>query len=316
MPENDWINSAMLLQEQGISPFVRSAGPATTLAPNTLSSAGVNNLLVPYQTTYKGDSLLNQYNNARLSQLQLDALRSNPYNIYGRVSDYDYATLSDEYGSQMTDAGINTGLSSLMGIGSIGNNMRNSTEVNSLDYLGGRAEDISRTGTRGYNSFGQIHNDWNQLGGYSVPEFDDVRGRSDKDKLMGTLSSGLAGFQMGNAIGGPVLGAVTGLAGAGAQIIADDIGDRNAENEIAHRRRQLSIGRATGSLNLNAANEGMTQYKFNKGVVNAARDGGKIMTVKEFADKVLGNSRNNDVSRSAGIRKEYCKGGLKISIKR
>ena len=110
-------------------------------------------------------------------------------------------------------------------------------------------------------------------------------------------------------IGGAV-GLGTGLAGV---VSGNDV----AKTKMRSLQLQSDIAAANAHQNFAAAHERIGDNIHRQNAVNAVARGGRIQTVKEYADKVLGTGPRQRPYRCGGsIQKTYCDGGLKIKIKR
>lgn len=172
----------------------------------------------------------------------------------------------------------------------------------------------------GYTNPDQIHEDYRSINNLSRKnyDFDDINGKTTWQKLGNVGSSVLSGATAGLTIGGPwgaAIGAGVGLlAGAGSWALGD-YRAKLQENNLASVGR-VKAADAAKQANRSYENWNANNYNFRYG--HSLSEGGKIdrknLTIKEFADRVLNNSKTG-TTHSAGIMRSHCKGGTMIRIK-
>jgi hypothetical protein len=217
-------------------------------------------------------------------------------------------------------SGIESGLAILNGATGIINNFQ---QLNSIADTSQQQHQIDQMGSLGrynVNSFDAINNQYGQLDQMQPNlDYDTIRGGSTAERIGGVASSALTGATTGFQVGG-LYGAVAGgVLGLGAGIGGWLSGDQKAEDELKRLQVERDITQGKALQNINARMEELADYNFRNEVPRVRAEGGKIerkqTSLKDFADSISKRQRS-DTTRSAGIVREYCNGGVKIRIKR
>ena len=215
--------------------------------------------------------------------------------------------------------GITKGLSLLEGLTSIAGTTYGMTGINGSPIAEGQIQDMRKIGSNNYDSFGDLSNAYRSINSLQPDiDVDQIRGGSPSERIGSTLSNTLTGATTGATVGGPIGFIIGSGVGLGASIGGWIAGDRKADWKAESLGIQGRLANNSATRNLAAEGEHMAENDF-RSRMNVSAKGGKInrqRTVKEFADKVLGNQKNNDVSHSGGLIIKKCDGGTMIRIKR
>lgn len=267
--------------------------------------SGFNSATSKYGNGWSGTSILDQYRNANSGLGYLkdnwDAAGDNAMNIEsGLKAQKGNAAMS----------GIATGLS---GLSDIAGNVMRLTQIKDTSAQQNQINDLSRVGLFGYSSYDQLQRDYNDTN-FNVPiSYKDIRGMSGGEKAGAIGSSTLSGAMTGLQIGGPWGALIGGVIGAGAGIGGVIAGDRKAQAQKDFLENQATIASDTALANMGAASDYLGEKGARWREAHMVAKGGPIrrQSLQEFADRVLGTK----TERQPIIKKTYCKGGLKISIK-
>lgn len=181
--------------------------------------------------------------------------------------------------------------------------------------------EVEDIGTEQYADYGDMLQDYDRLNGLQTRyDYRDIRGKNDGQIGMGIGNSVLQGFYAGASTGNPYAMAAGAVIGLGAGIMGAYAGNDKAKLEKLRLQNGAKMAQETATMNMQAANENLVDYKFRSGVSNRADWGGKIerrnQSIRQFADRVLHNQKSNDITRSAGIQRRHGDGGTIIRIKR
>lgn len=180
--------------------------------------------------------------------------------------------------------------------------------------------DISNIGTSQYGNYGQMLTDYDRLSYTPSLRYEDIRGRSRGELAGDVFSNTLTGATTGLQVGGPWGALAGGIIGLGAGVGGVLAGNYNARQELRDLEANRYIASDRALQNLNAQLENYSDYNHRRNVAHRADMGGKIErkapTLQQFADSVVKRQKAHDSTRSSGIMRQYCKGGLKVRIKR
>ena len=277
--------------------------------------------LQPYLNTYQGGKLgtsyLDQFNNAKLAQGELDSLVAN--NELTK-DDQLYKVWNSNLGAQRQGAIAGGALSIANGLGNIWNSVKSLSDIEDTSAYDQQIYDIGNIGTAGYGSYGQLQDDYQRLAdsNFSV-NYDDIRGADTGQMIGDTLSATMAGASAGFSVGsgwGALAGGIIGLGAGIGGIIA---GNMKAKKEQARLKNDALLATNSARRNLASAGEGVRRYNFRSGVAHSAAQGGQIerkqLTMQEFADRILNRQRRSDVTHSARLVTQRCKGGVIVRLK-
>jgi len=236
-------------------------------------------------------------------------------------SDVDKA-LKDKYASafksQQASSAIGGGLAAINGITSILSTRNSLAETNDTGWYDDQVNQLYDVGRTNYDSFDQLASDYTRLGNTPQITYDDIRGKTTGQKILGVGSSTLSGAMSGWQVGG-VYGAIAGAAiGLGAGIDGWISGDNEAHNKLNISKNNAANANDVATINLGAGNERLSDYKFRSSVPVAKADGGSIrrrQSMAEFADAVLKNQRSSDRTHSAGFIRRKAEGGTMVRLK-
>jgi len=255
------------------------------------------------------NTYLNQYNSARTGLKDLS----------GRELNDEELLKMDLLRAQRDSALAEGSLAILGGASSLVGMSKGLADINDTSYIEGGIDDISRIGRRNYSSFGEMVSDYDRLRSSGVDiNYDDIRGASTREQIGGILSSTASGATTGLTVGGPWGALIGGVVGLGAGALGAISGNDAARRKEEQLRSSAQTATFLAQNNLNSAAERYSESQF-RNRMNISKNGGEIersLTVKEFADKVLGNQRRNDITHSSGLMIRKCNGGTMIRIKR
>ena len=231
----------------------------------------------------------------------------------------------DQYSSKLkseaASAGFGASTSLLGGLSGIVGNTINLAQIADTSRQDAEIQQMGRIGQGGYGSYDQVASDYSRLNALNPDlSFDTIRGADTKQKVGGVLSSTAAGAAAGAQIGGPWGALAGGVIGLGSSLAGVFIGDSQAKTE--QRLKQAQAQQATGlsQTRMRTGIDDLAKSNFRADYANRAAMGGSIERKKQelqaFADRVMNRQQQNDVTHSAGIVRQHCKGGTMIRIKR
>lgn len=218
----------------------------------------------------------------------------------------------------ITPEGLSKTLGIVSGIGDIaqmGIGLAQIKDVSPYDYQLKSYEDIGRQGASSNSQLADMYGEVQR--GVNIPSSDELRGMDSGQKFGSVLSAGLSGAVAGSSLGLPGIigGTITGLAGGTVGAIAGDI---RAQREADRLRREQQEAYKNNITRLGVEGDRLADRNFRSQYAHIGARGGEIQkpTVQDFADRVLGHTRKPVADRaSLGFKKEYCSGGLKVSIR-
>lgn len=259
------------------------------------------------------DSYLDQYRNADKAYYDLLERLNNE-----EITRDEFDTLAAGFKNAKLEAGIGAGLTALSGATQLFNIGQQQTQIADTTQQRNMIGDLGRVGGTNYSSYDQVINDYNQLGTLQPNlDYDAIRGGSWGQRAGNTFNSALTGATTGFQIGGPWGALAGGVIGLGAGIGGWLAGDKAAELEQSRLNMDYRIASQNAATNLSARNEELADWGARKAAVNSVAKGGKIQTMKDFADRVLKKSAGIAVENNpSGIVRKHCKGGTMVRIKR
>ena len=266
--------------------------------------------------TYGGGSMgptyMDQYNNARLGLEELDSLGLDE-------NGEQYKSFASQMKGQKANAVIGGGLTALnAGVGMI-NTANNLSQIADTSMYEDAIDERGRIGQYGYNSFGQIANDYDTLSYMPDISYDSIRGMTDGQKVGNVLQSAMTGASAGAQIGGLWGGIAGGALGIASGIGGWVTGDRKAKSQQTYLKNQADLANQSALSNLNAANESLIERNDRKGAVRSVADGGKIDRVQMSVDEFIRKSKSSPVRRSGGnamsVVRKRTDGGVMVRIK-
>lgn len=285
-----------------------------------LTNKEISDMLLPPLSTYQGfavfgPSSFDQWRNANAAQDKLQQL-------YDQGKFKDNKQQYDNWNSILTGQKFNAAASgAVAGLGAasqIYSTANDLAQIADTTQYQNMISDMDYIGRGTYNNVGQIASEYERTSTPSF-EYDDIRGASGLQRAGQIGSSALAGASAGMTIGGPWGAAIGGAIGLGAGLIGNFTGNRKARTETAFLNNQAELATATANQNLSAGHENLRRYQFRNATSHIVADGGKIErkqeSLKQFADRVMRQRRNNDITHSSGIVRQRCKGGTMIRIK-
>jgi len=259
-----------------------------------------------------GPSYRDQYRNAGVGLDALNRLGEDEVDS-GLRKEYE-SMFKSQQGSAVAGgvlAGLN-GLTSIVGtaVDLAGNN--------DTQWYDDQVNQMRGIGKMNYDSYDQIVTDYGLLNRQPHITYQDIRGKTDMQKLAGigsaTLSGAATGLQIGGPWGAAIGGAVGFLGGAAGSVM----GDIDAENGLKAKKNDAYISTDIAQANLGEGTERFTGYKFRSGIGTARKDGGPIkrqQTIAEFADQIMKRQRASDRTHSAGLVHKKVEGGTMFRIK-
>ena len=266
-----------------------------------------------------GTSYIDSAANYGAAKRQLKALYADKTN---GITDADFKNIKRSLnGAQATQIvnGAATAIQGLTGIASTAAGLSENADIR--DRIGQYAA-AGNIGRRDYTDFSQIANDVNSIEA-SLPmasTAQQIYGKTNADKVLGVGSTTLQGITSGAAVGG-LPGAIAGVViGLGAGLFGMGQGEANAQLKADYEKNYRANAIRSAYNNVRNSHEKLLDSSYNAAYGHIAKRGGRIErrmpTAKEFAGRILSSQASNDVSHSANISRQYCKGGLRIRIKR
>ena len=258
-----------------------------------------------------------KYNNAGLREVRrlYDEL---PYDQ--RADAYNSASgAASIFKGGKLQAGIGASAQAISGAAGLYDTFVNAARTHRTPEFDSQVASLSAAGTGKYNNVGQLINDYQQTNFNPRIDEDQVRGMDSTEKFGTVLSSGAQGASIGSIFGpvGTGIGFLAGAVGGAGSVL---VGDKNAEVETSFRRGQAARAAAFAKDNFGAALEDTLDTQNDTDSVNRKEFGGRIstthMTMSQFADKVLGNQKTNDVSRSGGFVRIKTDGGVIVRFRK
>lgn len=240
---------------------------------------------------------------------------------------------------------LNKGFGALGGATNLLSSAQQAAQISDTSQYLGQIDDLMNMDFTGVTDVNDIIGNYDKFNSIPNVTAGSIRGMSDGQKIGNFFGSALSGASTGLSVGGP-WGALAGaIIGHGTSLAGILVGDANAEREANYINTMSKVASNVATNNANAAVENLQQQKANQNIVNASAMGGPIqrkqMTADEFSAFVeeevqkdrLVYSRNRksvdggiqfnqvdnhlprraaDVSR---IKRQYCDGGVKISIR-
>ena len=262
-----------------------------------------------YMGGYFGPSFADQFRNASAGLQTLGSLDN--------VSDADRRLWESSLRSQQANALMGGATALLNGATQMGMAGQSLNSIADTSQQQGMIDDIARRGLYGYNSYDQWAQDYTED---LQPDlsFNTIRGMNNWQKAGNVLSSGLAGAQAGAQIGGLWGGVAGGLAGLGYGAYNWVTGDQKARNEQLSKQNALASAEAISLHNREAQGEHLRDIDNRQKAIRLNAEGGQLerrmLSAKEFADKVLGRKRTAS-QYSPNVIRQHCKGGTMVRIK-
>lgn len=225
---------------------------------------------------------------------------------------YDQALRAQQ--GQAVAGGVITGLT---GATTLLSNAMKDAQIRDTSMQEGMISDLYDAGNFNYNNYDQLANDYARTNFNPQFNYQDIRGMSEGQQIGSVGTSTLTGAVIGTQIlpgWGTAIGAGVGLlTGLGGVISGND----TAKTRLRSLQLQSDIAASTARQNFAAAHERIGDNIHRQNAVNAVARGGKIQTIKEYADKVLLHKpkmrSHNGFSNISRIKGE---GGLTIRFKK
>lgn len=215
---------------------------------------------------------------------------------------------------QAVAGGIVTGLT---GATTLLSNAFKDAQIRDTSMQEGMISDLYNAGHLNYNNYDQLANDYAQVNFSPRFDYQDIRGMSEGQQIGSVATSALSGAATGLQIGGPWGALIGGVVGLGTGLGGVLSGNDTAKTKLRSLQLQSDIAASTAQQNFAAAHERIGDNIHRQNAVNAVKNGGRIQTIKEYADKVLLNKPkmrlHNGFSNISRIKGE---GGLTIRIKK
>lgn len=262
---------------------------------------------------YSGNSYYAQGKNA---QLGINAIQGG---IEG-VEDADIQKALGSLKSQKAASGIGGAATAIGGIGDILNTSLSMAQIADTSAQHNQINSMTELGNSDYSSYGDILTDYTRLSQINPDiSYDTVRGGSTTERIGGVGKSIASGAMTGLQVGGCWGALVGGIVGAGAGIGGWIAGNQNAKAETALLKAEYNNDYQIARNNIVKSTDKMADNQFSNMYRNRMAEGGRLKKqadLRSFADAIMNRRKVADVTRSAGIEKEYVDGGLMIRIKR
>ena len=240
--------------------------------------------------------------------------RDSYYNYRGPVSGDGYDQALNAQQTQAVAGGVIAGLN---GATTLLSNAYKDSQIRDTSRQEGVISDLRDAGSYGYQNYDQLAGDYARTNFSPSFGYQEIRGMTEGQQAGSVATSTLSGAMTGLQIGGPWGALIGGVVGLGTGLGGVFYGNRDAKNRLRALNADAASAANDARMNFSSAHERIGDNIHRQNAVNAVARGGRIQTVKEYADKVLGTGPRQRSYRCGGsIQKTYCDGGLKIKIKR
>ena len=251
----------------------------------------------------------------RRAELEQEYAANDNDSWYGRED--QYKAMDSALRAQQGQAVAGGIISGLTGATTLLSNAYKDSQIRDTSMQEGIISDLAQAGNYNYNNYDQLANDYAQTSFNPQFNYQDIRGMTTGQQVGSVATSTLSGAATGLQIGGPWgaligggVGLLTGLGG----VLTGNQAARIKQQELNF---QADIAADAARQNFAAAHERIGDNIHRQNAVNAVKYGGKIQTIKDYANKVLSvphqKEHGGGISR---VKKEYCNGGLKVSFKK
>lgn len=248
-----------------------------------------------------GNSFRDQYQSAQAGLRQLNSMQDNAANKD------DVNQLKSSLGSMKGSAIAGGAIAGAQGAMSLITNAMNSAQIQDTSAYSNQIAQNAMIGNQNYNSFEQLAADMGTRRDVDI-NYDDIRGMGGKgvtaEKAMAVGSSTLSGAATGMQIGGPWGAAIGGAVGLLSGVGGILVGDKKAQIQQDFLNSEAQRAQAISDINFEAAGEELRDRNYRQSFSNIVAHGGHI------------HRRKIKEPTSYSISRSYCKGGLKVSIKR
>ena len=240
--------------------------------------------------------------------------RDSYYNYKGPVAGdgYDQALRAQQ--GQALAGGLMAGLS---GATTLLSNAYKDSQIRDTSMQEGIISDLGRAGAYSYNNYDQLSNDYARTDFNPGFNYQDIRGMSEGQQVGSVATSTLSGAMTGLQIGGPWGALIGGVVGLGTGLGGVVYGNVDAKNKLRSLNVDADIAANNARRNFAAAHERIGDNMHRQQAVNAVARGGRIETIRNYANKVLSPAvRQRQLKPGGRIQKISGEGGLTIRIKK
>ena len=196
---------------------------------------------------------------------------------------YDQALRAQQ--GQAVAGGIVTGLT---GATTLLSNAYKDAQIRDTSMQEGIISGLYNAGNYNYNNYDQLANDYAQTNFNNNFNYQDIRGMTKGQQVGSVATSTLSGAATGLQIGGPWGALIGGVAGLGTGLAGVASGNASAHIKQDSLNLQASLASDAAQQNFAAAHERIGDNIHRQNAVNAVGKGGRIETIKEYADRLLG----------------------------
>ena len=208
-------------------------------------------------------------------------------------------------------------LSGLSGATTLLTNAFQSAQTRDTSMQEGQIADLRQAGNYNYSNYDQLANDYARTDFNPSFNYQDIRGMTTGQQIGAVGTSTLSGAMTGLQIGGPWGALVGGVVGLGTGLGGVLAGNAAADRKKEELEMQADLASGSSRLNFAAAHERIGDNMHRQQAVNAVARGGRIETIRNYADKVLSPAVRQRQLRPGGrIQKISGEGGLTIRIKK
>lgn len=227
---------------------------------------------------------------------------------------YDDALRAQQ--GQAIAGGIITGLT---GATTLLSNAFKDAQIRDTSMQENQIADLSRAGAYNYNNYDQLANDYAQtnFGGPNI-SYSDIRGMTKGQQIGSVGTSTLSGAMTGLQIGGPWGALIGGVVGLGTGLGGVFAGNAAAKTKQESLNIQAQLAGDAAQTNFAAAHERIGDNIHRQNAVNAVANGGPIkrqQSIKEYADKVLGQKAMLRERRPSNVQRIMKNGGCVYRVK-
>ena len=246
----------------------------------------------------------------------------------GQFGSAKYGTGNEIVGNnidvQYSGGGVNgrnfaTGLTAgLTGATTLLSNAFKDAQIRDTTMQENQIADLRNAGNVNYNNYDQLANDYAQTNFHPQFNYQDIRGMTTGQQVGSVATSTLSGAMTGLQIGGPWGALAGGVIGLGTGLGGVLTGNAAAKTRQETLQIDADLAADASRQNFAAAHERIGDNIHRQNAVNAVANGGPIsrhQSIKEYADKVLGQKAVQRERRHSNVQRIMTNGGYVYRVK-
>lgn len=235
---------------------------------------------------------------------------------YGREDQYNAedSALRAQQG-QAVAGGIVAGLT---GATTLLSNAFKDAQIRDTTMQENQIADLRNAGNVNYNNYDQLANDYAQTNFNPQFNYQDIRGMTTGQQVGSVATSTLSGAMTGLQIGGPWGALAGGVIGLGTGLGGVLTGNAAAKTRQETLQIDADFAADASRRNFAAAHERIGDNIHRQNAVNAVAQGGPIrrqQSIKEYADKVLGQKAVQRERKPSNVQRIMTNGGCVYRVK-